>query len=227
MGVEPSHQCVEHFRNWLERKMSGCRFASELSAGAAIAYQLVPPDLSREELPAVAKFIDESAVKHLSAILLLPHVRSDEQISRVLGVLAADPRWSVSRVEWGSACPESVRADRVLVGVEWKTTDGDASSAMGFAPLGTMPVTRRAPYFALALWAGGHENPYKKTPGKRVGFIDAAHSLPKPKHDKRWTDTEEAVGRLLADPPEDRQLLRKVAFCLDANAVADLLHARP
>lgn len=222
MGAEEPRQCVEHFRNWLHRKMTGCLFASELAAAGAISYQVILPDFSKEELPGVAKFIDESAVAHRSAILLFPHLRSAEQLAPLLQILAVDRRWTVSRVDWKVTREEQVGRECVLVGVDWTTSTGDTSSAMGFAPLGSMPVTRRAPYFALALWSGGHENPYKKTPAKRVGFIDAAHSLTKAKHDRRWIETEELVQRLLADPADDAAVFRRVAFCLEASAVSFL-----
>ena len=105
----------------------------------------------------------------------------------------------------------------------------DQSSVMGFAPLGCMPVTRRSPYVALAVYGGPKLNAHKRTPGDHIGFIDAptvdASDLPldADAHAMLWDSTMDRVKNLLGDPLEDDFRLKDVAFCLPAIDVADRL----
>lgn len=91
-----------------------------------------------------------------------------------------------------------------------------------------MPVTRRAPYVALGIWAGTKQNLHKGSPQGTVGFIDAPvlgsddAPLDKAAHDKLWTQTMNRVKQLLGDPPEDDFKLKDVAFCLPEANVAEL-----
>jgi len=99
---------------------------------------------------------------------------------------------------------------------------------MGFAPLGCMPVTRRAPHVALAVWAGAKLNAYRRSPEGVVGFIDApvlgandAH-LDQDGQQSIWDSTMGRVRELLGDPPEDDLKLKDVAFCLPEANLAEL-----
>jgi hypothetical protein len=102
---------------------------------------------------------------------------------------------------------------------------------MGFAPLGCMPVTRRAPYVALAVWAGAKLNPHKRSPEGVIGFIDVPVSgaddipLDEEAHQRMWDSTMDRVKELLGDPPEDDFKLKDVAFCLPEVNVAELFAA--
>jgi hypothetical protein len=91
-----------------------------------------------------------------------------------------------------------------------------------------MPVPRRAPYFAIALWPGGKRNPergIKPTPRARPGevsFLDAEHTLKHEVYERMWTETEKAVADLMIAPPDTPRLYRKVAFVLTATAASAL-----
>jgi len=92
---------------------------------------------------------------------------------------------------------------------------------MGFAPLGSMPVTRRAPYVALALWPGDRENPhFDKSPDDLVSFADAKLEHSKEVHGKLWDASAKGSREMLKDPFDDVVWMRRVTFCLPAAAVA-------
>jgi hypothetical protein len=201
--------------------MSSCFFAAQFSAHAEtvqrVLYWTRLGPMLRGDVPALDKVIDEAAATERFFVALFPHLRQPGEIARLVRTFADCERWQCGRVAWR----HHARHDSTLIGMTWRTGSGTRTSIMGFAPLGTMPVTRRAPYVALALWPGHFANPFRKgKPGPVVGFVDGAHGMSKPTHDNIWTSTTVRTRRLLADPPEDRERLRDAAFCLP-NEAAD------
>ena len=184
-------EAVEHFKAWL-RRSTGCRFAAQLVRDGRVAYE------PHEEIPNAGHLdarLDVHGAGARSAIMLLPFVASEDALVGVLEALrAGSPRWRVrDRGRTPTGC--------VLVGLEWTTADGDSSDDMGFGPLPSMPVPRRAPYFAIALWAGGrryHERGTPPTPRPRPGavsFLDAEHGVDRDTYVKMWTETDTARPR--------------------------------
>jgi len=115
------------------------------------------------------------------------------------------------------------RKGSIIVDVAWKTANGKYTSVMGFAPLGCMPVTRRAPYVALALWPGDHENAWLKQQDE-LGIIGAPHGMDRNRHKAQMKTTNERVKVLLELPAEDAEELRRVTFALPvATAGLDAL----
>ncbi len=207
------HQCTEHFCHWL-KQMTGCSFAAKLAGNLAVSLQL--GDLTG--LPVLEASIDAAGAEGKVAVLLFPRIRTAGGIIRTLNTLTLSDRWKIRRVDWG----QHPRPGATQVGLRFTTADGHSSSAMGFAPLGCMPVTRRAPYVAIALWSGGKANDHKQSSGSNVGFIDAAPSMTLEKHDRMWATTENEVKTLLEDPAEDGKRLRGVAFCLPDTRIGEL-----
>lgn len=213
-----------HFGDWLGA--SPCRFARLFASRGSIR----PLEFLKPFAPGDVRTLDrtlaEAAEAHDVVLALWPLLRTAEEVVDVLLMLRSSPRWRYTSVPWG----QHTRPDATLVGLTWETLNGDLSSAMGFAPLGSMPVTRRAPYVALAVWPGGHEsaNPKYSSPEGHVGFIDC--KMPKMPdgsdydYDKFLKPTLVATGALLAaPPPDDRKVLRDVAFCLPTSSLGDLL----
>jgi|CZKU01.1.fsa_nt_gi hypothetical protein len=100
---------------------------------------------------------------------------------------------------------------------------GGVCDAMGLAHVGTMPVTRRAPYVAIFIWGGPHLDPYMKE-GPTVGVANAPTGLAKKEHSKLMRLSDKRVRALLAVPPaEDHRWLRRVAFILPRAAATRLL----
>ena len=209
MGEHPS---VMHFRAWLAAGCAGCKFAAFFARRGHLRAATIPGVPKTTDLVRIADFIDAESNDRRTALLLFPHLRCTQAIRELIEVLVKSPRWTVHSVPWG----EHARYDDELIGLTWSTSAGLISQAMGFAPIGSMPATRRAPYAAIALWAGGHENQHRSKPKdpRIVTFVDTANEFTFEEHEQRWTKSSELTSAYLQDPPEDIKLFRRVAFCL-------------
>jgi hypothetical protein len=218
------HHCVDLFELWLRRGMTGCNFAASAVGGARVNYIHQLEELADADVPQLDRFIDDAATQGNFAVILFPRVRTTRGITRIIRTLNAGERWEASPVAWRN----HARSGAALVGLRFRTTDRDRSSVMGFAPLGCMPVTRRAPYVALGVWAGAKLNSHKRSSEGEVGFIDAPvlaaddTPLDKDAHQQMWDSTMGRVKQLLGDPPEDDFKLKDVAFCLPEANVGEL-----
>jgi hypothetical protein len=214
--------CEHHFREWLHSGLSGCRFASMLAAKQPVRIDFYSP-LGALDHQLVEAFIDGTAARELTAVLLFPALRTPRQACELLATLRRGGRWRVSRIPW----PDGYRkADSVALGLEWKTKAGPISDAMGLAPFGTMPVTRRAPYVATAVWGGPHVNEHIRK-GARVGVASASTGLNARQHQKLMAATDGRVRDLLEVPPaENPEWLRQVAFVLPKAPALKLLEAK-
>lgn len=219
------HVCIEHFIKWLRGRMTGCMFSSKFAAAGRINYGHQLNELNRDAVAGLEAFIDTSGAANRFAVVLFPRLRTARGIGRMLQTLATRERWRASRLEWR----HHPREGAALVGLRYRTVHGEESSVMGFAPLGCMPVTRRAPYVALAAWGGGKLNKHKNSPAGEVGFIDAptfdanGEQVSAEAHEKTWTDTRASIKQLLGDPPEDGWRLKDAAFCLPEAVVAEFV----
>ena len=114
----------------------------------------------------------------------------------------------------------------VMVGIEWQIREGLVSSPMGFAPFGTMPVTRRAPYACIAAWPGEHENPnWTRYDEGIVHFLDTnltALKLTKAKYKSLTTTSKDMTTVLLAELRDDARHYRRTAFRLNAATATAL-----
>src|SRR5262249_10133325 len=154
---------------------------------------------------------------------ILPGVQTEPQLVAQLLLLAVAERWSVRRVP----VPQGMDTDNVFVGIEWATSSGTRSSPMGFATLGTMPVTRRAPYTCIAAWTGGHDNAYRKKTEAVVHFLDA--DLTGVVRDARHystlkTKSVKETTAMLANESDHARNYRNVAFRLSSAAAGPLSH---
>jgi hypothetical protein len=170
---------------------------------------------SDDDIGDLAATIDGASENGLVSILLFPLTRTEHDLVQILVRLDAHERWRIER--------RAIRRDHaVALSVTFTTLQGDESHAMGFGPVGQMPVSRRAPYFALALWAGERSNPYFAggKPGT-VNMAHAPHQLTQQLHEETWAKTQAATTMFLSEPADDSVWLRKVAFCLPAKSVPD------
>jgi len=213
------NEAVEHFKRWLQMRATGCTFAATLAKAGRIVYE---PHSDTPQVDDLNTNFDLYGQRGLTAIVLLPFVTTEPGLVDVLsGLQNGSQRWKIR--DRGPAA-----AGNRLVGLEWITSNSDISDAMGFGPLPSMPVPRRAPYFAIALWPGGQRNPergIKPTPRARrgeVSFLDAEHSLEHDRYEKMWTETEKAVADLMIAPRDDPRLYRKVAFVLSSAVASGL-----
>ena len=133
--------------------MTGCQFAKLIARTKDRTVRVTFPGLTPEEDG--SRLFAAGAEAGLPVIGIFVGLRTEEHLVEQLRVLARGPRWTVTRQH-----PEGLVTDDVMVGIEWRIRDGLSSSAMGLAALGTMPVTRRAPYICIAAWPGEHANPH-------------------------------------------------------------------
>ena len=218
------HHCVEHFLEWLGR-ISPCMFARMFASHpdtkqTRIVCSVVLDEFSAADALDVDHAFDDAAKKGWFGLVLFPRLRTAEGLAEVLSTLVTSPRWDCQRVEWRKVERPTDRP----IGLTWMTASGLVSSAMGFAPLGSMPVTRRSPYYAIVAWPGGRANTLMHSSRRdAVGFIDGAHGLEESAYNKAFAGTTSRVGRLFGDPIEDRVLLRDVGFCLPATLADEFL----
>ena len=208
-------------RNWLGIPNYGCQFAPRMAwrgtdQPSSLRILEVFGGVDIEVTEALNRFIDQAATAGTAAIIIFPEMRSARELLEALKALAASERWRLSAPPW----PRHDR-DGVLVAIDYETSTSARypSKVLGFAPLGSMPVTRRAPYFGLGLWGGGTLNqlhPYRK-PGRVPRFVSFA-DMPIPedekaRHARRWEESETATAALCAVPPEGAADIT-ITFCL-------------
>lgn len=232
LGEAASADAIATMREFLRSGPVACSFARTIArARRGIQWGAFPGSAPAEALTrSLDAVFDVAAEAKLASVAVFPDLRSAEDITALVESLAATSRWVVRLPTW-----RRHQRDDALVGLYWRTPKSRLSSVMGFAPLGSMPVFRRAPYVALGLWTGERENPKSLELMKRVkraddevGFVD----MP-----VRAAATQERVwDATLAEVKRVRDLQREgaaepdVTFCLPQSCrerVAGLLHPPP
>lgn len=166
--------------------------------------------LAQQDITEINASLLEAARKDTTLVVLVISLRTAEDIASMLGTLVQDERWqcrSRGRDEAGACAIE----------LTWSTEHGARSRAMGFAPLASMPITRRAPFVGFALWPGSHDtNPFfTPTTQRFVGFANMPPGVStREEHDKKWLESAREFQAMTGLAPETAGL-RKVAFCLD------------
>lgn len=198
--------------------MTGCSFAG-LAAKREGGILMAPfPGIA--SVAKLDEVLEYAGTQRLPAIVVLPGIRTEDQLVDQLLVLVAGKRWRVYRVP----TPAGLETDDVFVGLEWLTATPDLwSSPMGLAPLGTMPPTRKAPYTCIAAWTGERLNRFRKGADPVVHFLDAdlsQYRLNDKTYGKHRTESVNATRAiLLADKAGN---YRNVAFRLSASAAGRL-----
>jgi len=217
--LEHEHPSEAYLRRWVGSGLTGCSFARSFAKQAGrVAFLSWVDELSDELLGNLDAFLEQCREEDAFPFLLLPRLRDSSEIVSLISLLKTSERWEVTHTRWPSSA--MARPD-VAVGLFWKTPTRLRAAAMGFAPLGSMPVTRRAPYVALALWPGDRQNPhFDKGAGDTVSFANADTKLDKEAHDKLWNVSARESRAMLKDPFDDVVWLRRVTFCLPAADVS-------
>lgn len=213
---EAADTIADHMRGFLRSGVTGCAFARAHAkeATGALIYDVHVGPLDDAIAVEVESFFDGAADEGAAGIVVLPELRTADDICAVLALLGKRPRWEISEQPWKT----HERAD-VLVGVDFQTALGANTSVMGLAPLGSMPAMRRAPYVALAAWTGPLANDFWTTPTPgRVGLVN----MPLP-----GTWTADAYKKVYDATKKDVRDLKRtlgegaarpdVAFCLPTS----------
>lgn len=213
MTTEPEWSPTLHLKRWLGRHQAGCLFVARLAMKDRTRLHELFEAPCAEDFTTIDDAIEaESDEDGRAVVFFWPRAGATADVANLLRLLARLERWSVERVGWGGALEE-----RVCFSVRWRTKTGALTEVAGFAPLPEMPLTRRAPYLAIALWGGAGR------PGARaVGLVDTPWRRDA-RTDPLWAGSVRLTEQML--PGEDRERLRRVAFCLprgEAAGVEDL-----
>lgn len=194
----------KHLARWI-RLMTGCSFARDLAhpPDRCIRYsEFINVD---DEVPdQLTAALEGCYADGLAFVALFSSIRGRDDLLQLLAILSKAERWRCRQ-------DRSRNEEELLVSVEWRTPDGPRSSCLGLAPLFEMPVTRRAPFIALALWPG----PRTTSKDRPVGFRDMPSSHDAPRRKELIDKTQETVRGLM--DPEDRAIeWERVTFRLPA-----------
>lgn len=120
--------------------------------------------LRQESLVVEELHASEEAPRDLNALLtgardkvhvaVFPAVVRIDDLQAVLTAFSGAARTAGSPWRLRRRAKVALPASLLAIGLEWRTPEGRWSSAMGFAPLPSMPVWRRGPFLALAVWPG-------------------------------------------------------------------------
>lgn len=223
MAPQDQEPAAEVFRNWLNRGIPGCKFASVLAAKGKVSYYVSMRPIEDEKVESINAHIDRAAGHDDVAVLLFPHVRDERAgAATLIELLSESQRWSEERRELPEAC-RAGREETVGVSLFFETKHSERACAMGFSPSAGMPMTRRAPYLGLAVWAGRRSNPFW-TEGS-PGTVNMSHAPPlaedAAQHEKLWKESKTRTRALLSEPQDDYRWVREITFCLQADSLHD------
>src|SRR5260370_1621071 len=194
-----------------------------------MAWLVAESDFTGDDADDMSTWFDEAGQQSKVGVVVFPSLRSASDICELLRLLNINERWTVEKREWKPGDPWR---PELLVSLRWRTAANQQSSVMGLAPMGSMPVHRRAPYVCLALWPGKHDNVHyarklkapKPEPRPVVGFLDAKllpKLVPEDVYDLTWDSTSADVATLRTLPPEGAARV-DVSFCLPLESEATI-----
>ena len=210
------------FLQWAGSGQLGCLFAMRLAR---------TPDQAR--WTSVTPAVDDGLAQRLQPILeaaagtaealqiILPGVATAERVVEVINILCRHPSWYWEEIP-------STQADAsgcFLLGLRWSLpSEGARSWTLGFAPIDSMPFTRRfvgAPFSAL-VFRTITPPPDDKLPG--VVHLAYMPTLGAP--ESYWAKTSKLKSELVGDAFPDAAKA-KVTFSLPLAARALLVPPRP
>lgn len=159
---------IRSMRRFLASDTAACHFVAQFSKdGRGIWWAKVegPPDA--DSLSGILAEAEQNA--ELGAIVF-PDFRTESDIRELLKMLSGASPWSVVQEdgEWGELAFEQFD-------VSWTSEGyGEACSALGMAPLLSMPPTRRAPFVSLFVWPGPRRNNHRRKKSAVIGIGDMA-----------------------------------------------------
>lgn len=205
-------QLVERFMGtWLKSTLNECRFATKAVATdrvlLGVRYGLPNADFALD----LDTLLRSAAEKDKVGLAVYPDLRTESHLAALLLALLRSESWYYEeRMD-----PEGAQ-DRVHVDLRWRKEDGKECSAIGFAPLGVMPLTRRAPLFAMAVWPVGFTNPRRRKPDDFIGVGDMSHKFRRPTYDADLRETRERVQGI-RDILGDSSIITGLTFSLSAE----------
>lgn len=201
---------VELMSRWVSGG-SGCGFAGALAKQKRLVFfEFTKLSVQPNDITNLERTIDDQALRKNVVLFFLPHLRTAAEVAALLRDLDARDRWAARVVPWKT----QGRGD-MQIALSWKGTA--PFSVMGVGPLGSLPASRRAPFFGLVIWGGGRENSFQRdrvSESDSVGLVDIPTGLKATLYKKTWKTTLARSKAQLLLPLEDAKTLRSVAFVL-------------
>ncbi len=203
------------FMLWFRGGQSACLFARQMAQDPVAADWLlacVPRPITDDQLQNVLR---STVGAHRAATqVTFPYAQSADEVGALVAQIARLDDWSCERV--GDEPNESI----TRVGLRWSgVADGHVAWALGFAPLDTMPRTRRAPFSAIILRTQDEYHIERKhdPPHTEVHLADLCK--PEEIDQGQWTKTREKRAALV-EPDLQHCAKAKVSFSLPSSAAA-------
>lgn len=146
-----------------------------------------------------------AAQSKLFALAIFPLISSERQLGELIQTLSGDAQWKAEEIGRDT--------EHRMVELRWRNPEGLECNAVGFAPTLAMPATRRAPYVAVGVWPGGHDNQFLKKHGQTIGLADTSHKLDEQSYQNHLEKTEAKVGQLVGSSFTKAQM-RRLTFRL-------------
>ena len=208
--TEPHDLVQDLFGAWLSASnLHGCSFASWAAKKGRIRYSaFFEKKLTRSTIEQLNGHFKVASENDQLALAVFPSFSDEEDVVELLNELCAHDRWCAQ-------LREEVR-DILALDLRWQSSATLEASAMGFAPLPVMPVARRAPYVAIALWPTQHANRFRKKPESWSGVGDMAHDLVESKYRVLHKQTRARVSAI-RDTLKNAGVLTGVSFCVSSR----------
>ncbi|WP_419927249.1 hypothetical protein [Candidatus Poriferisocius sp.] len=204
----------EAFQAWFRSDQSSCVFAHKMSKNVHLSdwHQLcVPAPLDDAGLH--KKLAEAVSGRHKATQITFPYADSVESISELIQQVARADDWHANRID--------VHNGIVHIGLRWSGVGEELVAwVLGFAPLNTMPVTRRAPFTALIFRSqDGYAKPRKENspdPETEVHLADIC--VAGTENTPIWTTTQDQRAALV-EPTLEGGARAQVSFSLPVGAL--------
>lgn len=189
---------------WLRSvDLCGCFFAAITAANKKIHLSTTLEPFDAAMIEGLNADFTFAAQSKMFALAIFPLISSENQLDELIQMLSNNDRWKANEIGWD--------AEHRMVELHWRNPEGLDCNAVGFAPTLAMPASRRAPYVAVGVWPGGHDNQFLKRPGPTIGLADTGHDLDEQGYHHQLEKTEAKVGELVGSSFTKAQL-RKLTF---------------
>ena len=200
--------------DWLRKGFHGCKFAAKFASEPSGRVRAIILGTGSNLADQLQLALLNAATQKEALVVVFPDLRLDDDVARLIDTLSAHAAWSCSEVRW-----KTHPRGEALIRLEWQTPAKTRSVALGLAPLGTMPLTRRAPFVAIAVWPGGQENQFFKHSGDHVSLADMPHSLDAETHETFWQSSKQRKSEL-TEALAEGAARHDVSFCLRREAAS-------
>lgn len=214
-GFDPA-SVNEAFQTWFQFEQSSCVFAHQLSLNTELHdwYQLcVPAPLGESELH--QKLAEAVSGRHKATQVTFPYADSVESVSNLVQQIARADDWHANRIDEHNGIAH--------IGLRWSGVgEGLVSWVLGFSPLETMPLTRRAPFTALIFRSRGEYKRERKTnsPDPEIEVHLADICGVSAETSDVWTTTE-SQRKALVEPSLAGGARAQVSFSLPVEALPE------